>query len=253
MAERRMFSKTVIDSDHFLEMPASSQLLYFYLALHADDDGLINNAKSLTRMIGCDKEDLQQLIEQKFLISFDSGIVAVRHWKMHNVIRKDTYTPSRFAEERSRLEADGNGIYRYACTEGSENVPQPCTEGSENVPQPCTESSENVPQVCTDSLRDTRTLSETCVHQNRLGKDRSGKDREEGFSPPALAEIRDYCQSRASPVDAQSFFDYYTANGWMAGKETVKDWKAMIRVWERREPKKKGSNPFLEMAVSGHE
>ena len=230
MAERRMFSKTVIDSDNFLEMPASSQLLYFYLALHADDDGFVNKPRSLARLAGAQEQDLRLLIQRQFLIDFDSGIVVICHWKMHNTIRKDAYNPTKYTRERAMLELDSSGVYRLLET-------------------PCDDAVTESLQVCDGTV----AVSETQVRlgKDRSGKDRSGKDREAEFPAPALAEIRAYCQSRASPVDAQGFFDYYTANGWMAGKEKIKDWKAMIRVWERREPKKKGTNPFLEMAVNG--
>ena len=95
MAERRMFAKTIIDSDAFLEMPQSSQNLYFHLAMRADDDGFINNPKSIMRLIGCKDDDANILIAKKFLIPFESGVVVIKHWKIHNYIRRDTYTETK--------------------------------------------------------------------------------------------------------------------------------------------------------------
>ena len=87
MAERRMFSKTIIDSDAFLDMPLSTQSLYFHLSMRADDDGFINNPKKIQRMIGCADDDLKLLIAKNFIIPFESGIVVIKHWKIHNYIR----------------------------------------------------------------------------------------------------------------------------------------------------------------------
>ena len=111
MAERRMFAKTIIDSDAFLDMPQSSQLLYFHLSMRADDEGFINNPKSIMRNVGCKDDDMKLLIAKKFIIPFESGIVVIKHWKIHNYIAKDRFTPTKYQEERSRLELDENKSY----------------------------------------------------------------------------------------------------------------------------------------------
>ena len=112
MAERRMFAKTIIDSDAFLDMPQSTQLLYFHLSMRADDEGFINNPKSIMRNVKCCEDDLRVLATKKFIIPFESGIVVIKHWKIHNYIRKDTYTETKYKEEKSLLETDENGSYR---------------------------------------------------------------------------------------------------------------------------------------------
>lgn len=94
MAERRMFAKTIIDSDAFLDMPASSQMLYFHLAMRADDDGFVNNPKKIQRMIGAADDDLKLLLVKNFILAFDTDIIVIRHWKIHNYIRNDRYTPT---------------------------------------------------------------------------------------------------------------------------------------------------------------
>ncbi len=111
MAERRMFAKTIIDSDAFLDMPQSSQLLYFHLSMRADDEGFINNPKSIMRNVGSKDDDMKLLITKKFIIPFESGIVVIKHWKIHNYIAKDRFTPTKYQEERSRLELDENKSY----------------------------------------------------------------------------------------------------------------------------------------------
>ena len=144
MAERRMFAKTIIDSDAFLDMPTSSQLLYFHLSMRADDDGFVNKPKSIMRMIGAKDDDLKLLFVKKFLIPFDSGVVVIKHWKIHNYIRKDTYTETKYKEEKATLELDENSAYRIATSE-SLQIRDECVTGTST--------------------------------QVRIGKDRKGKER----------------------------------------------------------------------------
>ena len=114
MAERRMFAKTIIDSDAFLDMPVTSQLLYFHLSMRADDDGFVNKPKSIMRMTGTKDDDIKLLFAKKFLIPFDSGVVVIKHWKIHNYIRRDTYTKTKYQEELASLETDENNAYRLS-------------------------------------------------------------------------------------------------------------------------------------------
>jgi hypothetical protein len=111
VAERRMFAKTIIDSDAFLDMPQSTQLLYFHLSMRADDDGFINNPKKIQRMIGCSEDDLKILITKKFIITFESGVIVIKHWKIHNYIRNDRYKETTYKEEKSTLILDENNAY----------------------------------------------------------------------------------------------------------------------------------------------
>ena len=111
MAERRMFAKTIIDSDAFIDMPLSAQALYFHLSMRADDDGFINNPKKIQKMIGASDDDLKILVLKRFIIPFESGIVVIKHWKIHNYIQKDRYKPTVYAEEKRLIEVKGNGAY----------------------------------------------------------------------------------------------------------------------------------------------
>ncbi len=111
MAERRMFAKTIIDSDAFIDMPLSTQALYFHLSMRADDEGFINNPRKIQRMVGASDDDLKVLIMKRFIIPFESGIVVIKHWKIHNYIQKDRYKPTVYAEERKLLEIKDNGSY----------------------------------------------------------------------------------------------------------------------------------------------
>ena len=114
MAERRMFAKTIIDSDAFLEMPMSARLLYYDLAMRADDDGFINSPRKIMKFVGATNDDMNILIARKFIIPFDNGVVVIKHWRIHNYIRKDTYNETSYKEQKALLELDENKAYRLS-------------------------------------------------------------------------------------------------------------------------------------------
>ena len=199
-----MFAKTIIDSDAFLDLPLSAQAFYFHLSMRADDDGFINNPKKIQRMIGASDGDAQLLLQKRFVIAFASGVVVIKHWRIHNYIQKDRYKPTVYTEEKAMLTEKGNGAYT----------------------------------MDTGCIQDVSKLEA----QDRLeiGKEMEGKDSKgdckgkSKFSPPSLEDVRAYCKERHNSVDAEIFVDWYTANGWKVGKNTMKDWKAAVRTWEKR-------------------
>lgn len=111
MAERRMFSKQIIDSDAFLNMPLSSQVLYFHLSMRADDDGFVNNPQKITRMVGASPDDFNILVAKKFILTFDNGVIVIKHWLMHNYIRNDRYKPTTYIEEKKSLNVKQDKSY----------------------------------------------------------------------------------------------------------------------------------------------
>lgn len=122
MAKRRMFSKDVIDTDNFLEMPATTQVLYFHLSMRADDDGFVSNPKRILRLTGCSEDDLKILYAKKFIIPFESGVCVIRHWKIHNYIQKDRYNKTIYHDELDKLTVLENGMYERVDTECIQNV-----------------------------------------------------------------------------------------------------------------------------------
>lgn len=112
MAQKRMFSNLVIGSDDFLEMPDSSQNLYFHLSMQADDDGFIDNWKSIMRMTGKKEDDLKILVTKSFVIPFESGLLVIRHWKLNNYIQRDRYKETIHKEEKALLSIDNNNVYK---------------------------------------------------------------------------------------------------------------------------------------------
>lgn len=111
MAQKRMFNNSVVGSDEFLEMPDSSQNLYFHLSMQADDDGFVDNWKSIMRMTGKKEDDLKVLIAKSFVIPFDTGILVIRHWRLNNYIQKDRYKETIHKEEKAMLVTNENNVY----------------------------------------------------------------------------------------------------------------------------------------------
>ncbi|MHC3648940.1 conserved phage C-terminal domain-containing protein [Streptococcus suis] len=106
MAQRRMFSKKITETDRFLEMPLSSQALYFHLNMGADDEGFIDKAKTIQRTIGASDDDMKLLIAKGFLLPFDSGVVVIRHWRIHNYIRSDRFQSTIHQDEKKQIDFD---------------------------------------------------------------------------------------------------------------------------------------------------
>lgn len=111
MAERRMFAKSIIDSDAFLDMPLSTQALYFHLSMRADDEGFVNNPKRLIRFIGAADDEMKVLLAKKFILSFDSGVIVIKHWKIHNYIQKDRFKETNYHDEKALLSVNENNSY----------------------------------------------------------------------------------------------------------------------------------------------
>jgi hypothetical protein len=150
MAERRMFAKTIVDSDAFIDMPTSARLLYYDLGMRADDDGFVNSPKKIMKFSGASDDDLRILSAKKFIIPFESGVVVIKHWKIHNYIRKDTYTETKYKGEKAMLYTDENNAY--------------------STTNPLLNSGEETPSTIRG-----RAVDEPLT-QVRLGKVRLGKD-----------------------------------------------------------------------------
>ena len=172
MAERRMFAKTIIDSDAFLDMSLTTQALYFHLSMRADDDGFINNPRKIQRMIGAADDDLKILIAKNFIIPFESGIVVIKHWKIHNYIRGDRKKDTVYPEEMSRLTEKENGAYSL--------LPDACLSTDRQLPVNCQPTAGQMVYQMDTQVR---------VGKDSLGKSSTGEDNmpdsDEPAPPPA--------------------------------------------------------------------
>ena len=208
MAERRMFAKTIVLSDAFLDMPMSARCLYFTLGMLADDDGFVNSPKSIMRQVGASIDDMNILLARKFILAFESGVIVIKHWRIHNYIQKDRYKGSKYIEEKSTLAVDENGAY----TECIQDVSIPDTQvrlGKVSLGK--VNNIGDIPQAESPPSAKKRTV----------------------FKPPTIEEVRAYCLERGNSVDAERWHNHYRSNGWMVGKTKMVDWKAAVRTWER--------------------
>lgn len=217
MAERRMFAKAIIDSDAFLDMPLSTQALYFHLSMRADDEGFVGNPKKIQRMIGASDDDCKLLVMKRFILTFESGIIVIKHWKIHNYIQADRFKETTYLEEKSMLTLDGKKAY---------------TECIHDVPKLDA-------QVSVGENRDSLELGEVSLGNSAEGG--ATPTAPKRFKKPTLEEIIAYCKERNNNVDPQRFYDFYESKGWRVGNQPMKDWKACVRTWEGRDNPPKGS------------
>lgn len=212
MAERRMFAKTIIDSDSFLDMPLSTQALYFHLSMRADDDGFINNPKKLARMLGSSDDEFKVLLAKKFIIGFESGVIVIKHWKIHNYIQKDRYKKTNYADEMALLST--NEINGYT--------------------------------LDTNCIQD----GDTGKVRLELGKDRDSieivKEKKVGFKKPTLDDLQNRISAMNYQVDAVKFFNYYESNGWKVGRNKMKCWKSALTTWNSNNDTKQQPKSFKQ-------
>lgn len=133
MAERRMFAKKITESDAFLDMPSSTQMLYFHLSMNADDDGFVNNPKKIQRMCGASDDDFKLLLAKSFVLLFESGVIVIKHWKMHNYIQADRYRPTDYVEEKSMLGLKKNKAYTLDVNKMDTKCIQDVSVGKESI------------------------------------------------------------------------------------------------------------------------
>lgn len=215
MAERRMFSKAIAETDQFLEMPLSAQALYFHLGLHGDDEGFVGNPKRIIRMTGAAEDDIKLLIAKGFVISFDSGVVVIRHWRINNYTQSDRRKDTLYTAEKSLLQAPEKMKPYILLTE---------------LDTACIQTVSKTDTTCTPR-GDKRSIDKSSI--GGAGGDPAPKRKR--FTTPTVEEVQAYITSMGYRVSAQSFVDYYIANGWKVGKNPMKDWRAAVRTWNRRE------------------
>lgn len=220
MADKRMFSKKIIDSDAFLDMPATARLLYYDLSMRADDDGFVNSPKRIMRLVGSSQDDMNVLIARKFIIPFESGVVVIKHWFIHNYIRKDTYTETTYLDEKSMLEVKDNKAYTLKNQCVNALVDGTWTGRGRDV---------DVDKIRLDKNSIDKTI------KKEISKERK-QDRHQ--IPPTVEMIQTYCNERHNTVDAEKFYDFYESKNWYIGKNKMRDWQAAVRTWERKDDHK---------------
>lgn len=206
-----MFTKKITDDDNFISLPSSAQALYFHLNQGADDDGFNNQVQMAMWKAHASIDDLKMLMAKNYIIRFECGVIVIKHWRMHNTLRKDRYTPTNFQEELKMLGIKDNGAYTL-------------TESDVWLPSGCQAVATGKDSIGKDSID---KVSNICEQPQKR------------FVKPTIEEVQAYCTERGNNVDAQRWYDFYESKGWKVGRNPMKDWKASIRTWERGENEKR--------------
>lgn len=230
MAERRMFTKRITDADEFTVMPPTAQCLYFHLCMGADDDGFSNNIRIAMFNAHATTDDFNTLVRRRFIIPFESGVIVIKHWKMHNYIQNDRYHQTKYIEERAHLVLKDNGVYTERPEGDVSSLYPDCIQ---SVSKMEAEASIGKTRLDKDSLEENIP-----PYNPPTGEDEppapTPKRRAKRFVKPTVDEIRAYCLERGNGIDAERFYDFYESKGWVVGKSPMKDWKAAIRTWEQK-------------------
>ena len=234
MAERRMFTKKITDSDAFIEMSSAAQALYFHLNQGADDDGFNNQIQMAMLKAHASTDDLKILMAKNFVIRFESGVIVIKHWRMHNTLRKDRYTPTNYEEEFKLLDIKENGAYTLGCQVVANGLPQVSIgEDSKGEDRVVEESIENSPPKPT---------------KHKYGEYDNVLLTDEDYEK-LMDEFPCYYEERIEKLSC-----YIASTG-----KVYKNHLATIRNWAKRDkeqtkPKTEtSSNPFLDMLNGGDE
>ena len=276
MARRRMFSLDIADTDKFLDLSISAQALYFHLGLRADDDGFIASAKKIQRMLGCGEDDLMELEQAGYIIKFDSGIIVIAHWKMHNYLRKDRHQETVHQEEAKKVYEKEDGAYTLentgiplgnhwetqerkgkerkekerkgksscSCETEDDNDDEEEMDGWEEQEEEWDEE-----ELTEEELEEIRAYNEYTSYVARMFSVKSLdelKKKSEKIFNECLNEVfqtvppdRKILNSygEAVGIDGEKFHDYYQANGWTIKGSKIYDWNSVARGWMRRDKK----------------
>lgn len=207
MAERRMFAKSIVLTDAFLDMPTSARCLYFTLGMLADDDGFVGSPKSIMRQCGASEDDMRVLLAKRFVLGFESGVIVIKHWRMNNYLQNDRHKQTTYLDELATLTISPNGAYTEA---------------------------------------DKECIQVGYTDKNSIDKNSKDKNiYRQKFTPPTIDEVKAYCDERQNGVDYQKFYEYYSIANWKDSKgNPVKNWKQkMIANWEKDKPVSKTELP----------
>lgn len=250
MAERRMFSKRIINSARFLKMGAGAQNLYFHLCLNADDDGVVE-AYPVRRGIGANDDDLQNLIGRGFVLILDADneVVLIADWTEHNKLRADRihtsiyrdliqaqYPTFELVEPKTRSDLKSGRA-----------TDEQRTDDGRSMDGPRTDNGQSMDRLGEVKLREVKKGEDKEVEESKEEKKKTTRKR---FVKPSIEEVRAFIKENGYHVVPEKWFYYYEANGWMVGKTKMKDWESAIRKWEYsdypNQNHKQGQLPIIE-------
>ena len=223
MADKRMFSNAIVNSDVFLDMPLSTQALYFHLSMNADNEGFVGSPKKIQKMIGASDDDMRILLAKRYILGFESGIIVIKHWYINNNIRQDQAKKTTYIEERAMLMLDGKQAYteqkagKYQAKDNQLTVNKQRTNCELTVKQ--------LPSIVEYSREEYSICENNNAHAH------------EDFLPsiPSIQEIKDYIKLKSYKIDSQRFYNYYSAKGWKLGNTPISNWQVLIDDWARKD------------------
>ena len=233
MANKRMYSKDVTDSDAFIEMSSAAQALYFHLNQGADDDGFNNQVQIAMIKAHAGTDDLKVLMAKHFVIRFECGVIVIKHWRLHNTLRKDRYTPTNYQEELSLLGIKDNGVYTLGCQEVAERLPSGC---------PSIDKISVVESSVVEGSIEEAAPPKPVRH--KYGRYKNVLLTDEDFDKLQEEFPHDYSDR------IERLSEYIASSG-----KSYKNHLATIRNWARKDKSQgkpaaaKSSNPFLDMVI----
>ena len=231
MAEKRMFSKKITDDDNFISMPSSAQALYFHLNQGADDDGFNNQLSLAMFKAHASEDDMKQLEDKNFIIRFDNGVIVIKHWLLHNTLRKDRYKSTQYQMQFQLLSTEENGVYTLGCQVVANRLPNGC-----------------------------HSIEKESIVKNSL-VECSGVEcsvgEEEPTPAPTIDEITDYILNNNLSINPNRFFFYYDERDWKSANGKPIKWQQKLQEWDFEDKQKAeaeakaepqtNNNPFLSL------
>lgn len=228
MAERRMFAKSIIDSDAFLDMSMSARLLYYDLAMRADDDGFVNSPKKIMRFVGANDSDMDELSNRQFIIPFRSGVIVIRHWRRHNYIRKDAYKETPYLEEKSELLLTENNTYELS------SVNNPSTIRQQSVDNPLTQDNKDNKD---NKVNKSKGIECSAPQNTKPTRHKYGEYKNVLLSDEELEKLKvEFSADWSERIERLS--EYIASSG-----KSYKNHLATIRKWAKADAEKKSSEP----------
>ena len=238
MAEKRMFTNKIVESDDFLELPFSTRCLYYSLNMNADDDGFLNSPNKVIRIAGASEKDLNILIAKRFVLDFGGGIICIKHWRMHNTLKKDRYKPTQYQQEFSMLIIQEDGSYTEKNHNGTETEP----ERNHSIDK------DSIDQISLDQEREEEK-------KNRPIRHKYGEYGNVLLSDTDLEKLKsEFPHDWENRIENLSAYIASTGKSYKNHLATIRNWARKEQPRNQQQPANKNTvhstgNPFLDLAM----
>lgn len=242
---KRMFSSAIIESDIFLEMPLTAQALYMHLCMNADNEGFVGSPNSVQKMIGASGADMQILLDNRYILKFPSGIIVIKHWYINNNIRQDQAKKTTYIEEKEQLILDGKQAYTEKKTAEKQPIDNQLTGNQQVINSkltgkypPSIEEYSIEEKSIVESSIEKKAQARTHTQErdaNSLKENDFASDLDVLSGIPTLQEVKDFIILKQYNIDAEYFYNYYSAQGWKRHGQPIENWQALLTQWGRTE------------------